>query len=106
MQPRQACVYILASQKGGTLYIGVTSDLTKRVWQHRHGETPGFARQHRVNRLVHAEFFADMPEAIAREKQLKRWHRAWKIGLIENANPEWYDLAVDWGLAEALHHGP
>ena len=105
MQPRRPCVYILASQKGGTLYIGVTADLSKRLWQHRHGEAPGFASRYRVFRLMHGEFFATMPEAIAREKQLKRWHRAWKLALIEESNPEWCDLAVVWGLVEWERHG-
>jgi putative endonuclease len=106
MQTRVPCVYMLASQKNGTLYIGVTSDLVARIWRHRSGATDGFTGRYRVYRLVHAEFFEDMPSAIAREKQLKRWHRAWKINLIEAANPDWTDLAVTWGVAEPLRHGP
>lgn len=98
-------MYILGSQKRGTLYIGVTSDLAQRIWQHRSGQTGGFTSRYSVYRLVHAEFFAAMPEAIAREKQLKRWHRQWKLNLIEEGNPEWRDLAEAWGLAEPLRHG-
>ena len=100
MPSRQPCTYILASQKRGTLYIGVTSDIAARIWQHRSGAVPGFTTRHRVYRLVHAEFFDDMAAAIAREKQLKRWHRPWKINLIEAENPDWNDLAVTWGIAE------
>jgi len=106
MQRRSQCTYILASQTRGTLYIGVTSDLPKRMWQHRSGDVAGFTSRYRVYRLVHAEFFADMEGAIAREKQLKRWPRAWKIRLVEESNPEWRDLAVTWGLAEPVRHGP
>jgi len=94
----QPCVYILASQKNGTLYIGVTKDLPKRLWQHQQGGTAGFASRYRVFRLVHAEFFEEMIPAITREKQLKNWHRGWKINLIEQDNPEWCDLALAWGL--------
>jgi putative endonuclease len=101
MHERRPCTYILASQKRGTLYIGVTSDLPARIWQHRNGTTPGFASRYRVFRLVHAQFFDTMEAAIAREKQLKRWHRAWKINLIEEGNPEWRDhLAKEWGIAD------
>ncbi|WP_137870320.1 GIY-YIG nuclease family protein [Sphingopyxis sp. 2PD] len=91
------CTYILVSHRGGTLYIGVTSNLLQRMWQHRNGATKGFAGRHRIYRLVHFEFFGTMALAIAREKQLKNWHRAWKINLIEAANPEWRDLAFDIG---------
>ena len=106
MRTRTPCVYILASQKGGTLYIGVTSDLTQRLWQHRNGTTPGFASRYRALRLVHAEFLDDMPSAIAREKQLKNWRRAWKINLIAAANPDWRDLAAEWQITDPSHHGP
>ena len=104
--PRNPCVYILASQKVGTLYVGVTSDLEARLWQHRHGSAPGFASRYRVFRLVHAKFFAGMHSAIAREKQLKRWHRGWKIGLIEKSNPDWRCMAATWGIVEGWRHGP
>ena len=95
---RQPCIYILASGHYGTLYIGVTSDLVRRLWQHRTGAVPGFTSQYAIHRLVRFELFADMERAIAREKQLKRWHRQWKINLIETENPHWGDLAIDLGL--------
>ena len=95
---KQPCVYFLASGKIGTIYIGVTSDLLARLYQHRSGAIPGFTKHYGVVRLVRYEFFADMPTAIAREKQLKRWHRAWKMNLIESDNPDWIDLALGLGL--------
>jgi putative endonuclease len=85
-------VYILASQTRGTLYIGVTSDLAHRATQHRDGVWPGFTKTYGVKRLVHFETFDDVEAAIRREKQLKKWLRAWKITLIETATPEWTDL--------------
>jgi len=85
-------VYILASRRHGTLYIGVTNDLARRVSEHRNGLVPGFTKRYRVDRLVHWEGFGDIREAIEREKQLKAWRRDWKIGLIEAANPDWRDL--------------
>jgi putative endonuclease len=97
-EERQPCVYILASQPYGTLYIGVTSDLVGRLWQHRNDVLPGFTAKHGVHRLVRFEMFGDMEHAILREKQLKRWHRQWKINLIESENPHWVDLAVGLGL--------
>ncbi|MEO7634160.1 MAG: GIY-YIG nuclease family protein [Sphingomicrobium sp.] len=98
---RQPCVYILASQARGTLYIGVTSDLIARLAQHRGGAGKGFTSRYRVYRLVRFEQFADMYSAISREKQLKRWHREWKIKLIESENPAWVDLAPGLGLPAA-----
>jgi len=89
---KQPAVYILASRRNGTLYIGVTSDLMKPVWQHKNGEVEGFTKRYGVHRLVYYEIHLDMIEAIRREKQLKKWNRAWKIGLIEQENPEWCDL--------------
>ena len=107
---RAPCVYILASQPRGTLYIGVTSDLVKRLFQHREGVTGGFTSQYRVHRLVRFEMFGDMERAILREKQLKRWHRQWKIGLIESENPDWHDLAAGLGFEplarSGRHDGP
>ncbi len=91
-------MYILASRRNGTLYIGVTSDLAARVYQHRTGALRGFASKYSVARLVHFEMFGDMYTAIAREKQLKNWHRAWKVALIETENPFWEDRAVELGL--------
>ena len=92
------CVYILASRRLGTLYIGVTSDLVKRLWQHREGVVPGFTKRHRIHILVWFEQHGTMESAIAREKQLKNWHRPWKVKLIEESNPHWADLAVGLGL--------
>ena len=80
-------VYILASGRNGTLYVGVTGDLVRRMEQHASLAVPGFTRRYNVTRLVHVERFSDVREAIAREKQLKGWNRAWKISLIERANP-------------------
>src|SRR5215218_2899382 len=85
-------VYILASRRNGTLYIGVTNDLLRRVEQHKALAVPGFTRKHRVTTLVYAERYAEISEAIAREKQLKGWNRAWKLKLIETSNPNWLDL--------------
>ena len=95
---KQPCVYILASGYYGTLYIDVTSDLVKRLWQHREGVLGGFTSKHGVKRLVHFELFGDMERAIRREKQLKNWHRQWKINLVNEMNPEWRDLAVGLGF--------
>jgi putative endonuclease len=97
-QERQPCVYILTSKPYGTIYIGVTSDLLYRLAQHRTNALPGFTSQYHVHTLVHFELFGDMERAILREKQLKRWHRAWKINLINAHNPHWADLAVGLGL--------
>lgn len=85
-------VYMLASKRNGTLYIGVTSDIVKRTWQHKNHIISGFTEQHQVNRLVYFEQLDDMESAIMREKVLKKWHRAWKIRLIEKTNPDWLDL--------------
>jgi putative endonuclease len=95
---RNPCVYILASRHYGTLYIGVTSDLMKRLWEHREGVLSGFTSRYAVHRLVYFEMFGDMDRAIAREKQLKNWHRRWKVNLINGENPEWRDLAVGLGF--------
>jgi putative endonuclease len=95
---KQPGVYILASRRHGTIYIGVTSDLIQRLYQHRTGAVAGFTREHCVYRLVRYEMFEDMPSAIAREKQLKNWRRDWKINLIEQDNQDWHDLAVDFGF--------
>jgi putative endonuclease len=95
---KQPCVYMLANGRIGTIYIGVTSNLLARLYQHRSGEDAGFTARYGICRLVRFEMFADMPTAIAREKQLKRWHREWKMNLIEQGNPHWDDLAVDLGL--------
>lgn len=89
---RQPAVYILASKYRGTLYIGVTSNLVRRVWEHRNNVVPGFTQKHKVHRLVYYEFFLEMYDAISREKQLKAGSRRIKITLIESINPEWNDL--------------
>ena len=89
---KQPAVYILASKQNGTLYIGVTSDLAARVWTHKNEVIEGFTKKYRVHRLVYYEMHSDMNSAIAREKQLKKWNRAWKLELIEAKNPEWNDL--------------
>jgi putative endonuclease len=85
-------VYILASKIGGTLYIGVTNDLVRRVFEHRSEVVRGFTKRYSVHRLVYFEQFSDIESAIRREKRLKKWNRAWKIRLIEEANPNWDDL--------------
>jgi putative endonuclease len=86
------CVYILASERNGTLYVGVTGDVVRRVWEHRNGVADEFTKRYAVRRLVHAEFHATMEQAILREKRIKKWRRAWKIKLIEENNPEWRDM--------------
>jgi putative endonuclease len=88
----QPAVYVLATYKRGTLYVGVTSDLVKRVWQHKGGFADGFTKRYGVNTLVWYELHATMESAILREKAIKKWRRAWKIALIEAGNPEWIDL--------------
>jgi putative endonuclease len=88
----------LASKRNGTLYVGVTSNLPARVQQHRHGLIPGFTRQYAVKLLVWFEQHPTMDSAITREKRIKKWHRAWKLKLIEAANPDWRDLAEDIGF--------
>ena len=88
----QPCVYILASGRNGTLYIGVTSNLPKRIWEHCEGVVDGFSKQYDVKRLVYYELHETMEAAITREKQLKKWNRAWKLRLIEAENPDWEDL--------------
>jgi putative endonuclease len=85
-------VYILASGKNGTLYTGVTNDVPRRTTQHREGTASAFTKKYRVHRLVYMEVHEEILEAIAREKTLKRWRRAWKSALIEQANPNWRDL--------------
>ncbi len=85
-------MYILANRIGGTLYVGVTNDLVRRVMEHKEGRVEGFTSKYRVARLVYFEQYAEVGAAIQREKQLKRWKRAWKIELVENQNPNWDDL--------------
>ena len=89
---------MLASQRNGTLYTGVTSNLLARIAQHREGAIPGFTRRYGVKRLVWFEQHATMESAILREKRIKKWERAWKLELIEAGNPDWHDLAEDVGF--------
>jgi len=91
-------VYILASQRNGTLYIGVTNDLARRVGQHKAKLAPGFTRRYGVDKLVYFEEYGSILQAREREHALKRWRRAWKLELIEKDNPEWRDLAEDLPL--------
>jgi len=88
-------VYILASRRNGTLYVGMTDDLVRRVWEHRIGAVPGFTRKYGVKMLVWYEQHETRETAFQRERQIKRWNRAWKLQLIERFNPTWKDLAVD-----------
>jgi putative endonuclease len=88
-------VYILASKRNGTLYIGVTSDIIKRVWQHKSDMAEGFTKKYQVHILVYFELHKNMRAAILREKQLKKWNREWKLQLIEENNPNWSDLNDD-----------
>ena len=88
----QPCVYIVASSRNGTLYIGVTSDLVARIWQHKNNVVEGFTKKYNVHLLVWYELHENMESAIGREKALKKWNRAWKLRLIEKFNPEWHDL--------------
>ena len=89
---RHPCVYILASRRNGTLYTGVTSNLVKRIWQHRNDLVDGFTRRYQVHALVWYELHETMESAIRREKAIKNWKRAWKLRLIEERNPYWRDL--------------
>jgi len=95
MSAKQPAVYIMASAERGTLYIGVTGWLKHRIWEHREGQVEGFSKTHDVKQLVWYELFSDFPAAIKREKQIKKWNRAWKIELIEKSNPDWRDLWKD-----------
>jgi putative endonuclease len=95
MRERAPCVYILASASRGTLYVGVTSDLVQRIWQHKENLVAGFTRRYHVHTLVWYGRHPDMHSAIAREKALKAWKRIWKIELIESSNQEWRDLYPD-----------
>ena len=92
---RQYYVYILASQRNGTLYIGVTNDLIRRIYQHKNKIADGFTKKYNVDKLVYYETTENIESAILREKQLKNWHRSWKINLIQSKNPEWRDLYED-----------
>jgi len=92
---KQYYVYMIASKRNGTLYTGVTSDLIKRVWQHKVGLISGFASKYKVNQLVYYEIHSEIMEAIEREKNIKEWKRKWKLQLIEEQNPKWNDLYLE-----------
>lgn len=89
---KQYYIYILASQRNGTLYIGMTNDLVRRVWEHKNKAADGFTKLYGVDKLVYFEATENVESAIAREKQLKKWNRAWKLKIIEEKNPQWKDL--------------
>jgi putative endonuclease len=95
MASRTFYVYIMASPSG-TLYVGMTSDIKKRVWQHKEKLVEGFTQKHNITRLLYVETFGDPMSAIAREKQIKRYRREKKVALIDSMNPEWIDLSQDW----------
>ena len=92
---KQFYVYILASKRNGTLYIGMTSDLVQRIWDHKNKVVEGFSQKYHVDKLVYYEIHEDAEAVIVREKQLKKWRRAWKMRLIEEKNPGWQDLYDD-----------
>jgi putative endonuclease len=92
MRAMQPAVYILASQRNGTLYTGVTSSIIKRIWEHKNDFAEGFSKRYGVHLLVYFELHSTMNSAITREKQIKKWNRAWKIKLIKTDNPDWRDL--------------
>ncbi|HSF93588.1 MAG TPA: GIY-YIG nuclease family protein [Thermohalobaculum sp.] len=89
---RRYYVYLLASDRNGTLYTGITGDLIRRIYEHRTSAVPGFTARYSVHRLVYFEIYDDPETAILREKRLKKWNRAWKVRLIEDHNPDWIDL--------------
>ena len=93
MLTKQYFVYLLCSQKNGTLYVGVTNDLIRRVFEHKNGLADGFTKKYSVKNLAWYEVHEDIEQAIVREKQIKKWNRAWKIDLIQKNNPEWRDLS-------------
>ncbi|TAM97612.1 MAG: GIY-YIG nuclease family protein [Rhodanobacteraceae bacterium] len=95
MFDRQPCVYILASNERGTLYVGITSNLVKRIWEHKNNLVDGFTKKYRVHKLVWFEQHQTMITTIEREKAIKEWKRAWKLELIETLNPSWKDLFQD-----------
>jgi putative endonuclease len=92
MYERTYWVYILASSRNGTIYVGVTNNLSRRVWEHREGTADGFTKRYSVKRLVYYEAYPDIRNAIQREKNIKKWPRSWKLALIEKENREWRDL--------------
>ena len=95
---KHPCAYILANERNGTLYVGVTSGVIRRVWEHKNDAVEGFTKKYGVHMLVYAEFHETMPDAILREKRLKKWNRAWKTALIEGINPQWRDLCDEMAI--------
>jgi len=93
--PKQPCVYLMASRRNGTLYVGVTSDLMKRVWEHKNNLVEGFTKRYGIHLLVWYELHPTMESAIQREKAMKEWKRSWKLEMIVKNNPEWLDLYPD-----------
>ena len=93
---KQSYIYIITNRYNSTLYIGVTSNLIKRIWEHKNKVVEGFTKKYNVDRLVYYELTEDVESALNREKQLKRWHRQWKINLIKEMNPEFKDLSENW----------
>ncbi len=91
-QPKEPCAYILASERDGILYTGVTSAIHDRMMRNRSGADEGFTKRYKVHRLVYCEYHPNMDDAILRESRIKKWNRAWKIRLIQSVNPEWIDL--------------
>ena len=89
-------VYILASKRNGTLYIGVTNNLIKRIYEHKQKQIEGFTKKYKINKLIYFEEYNSPEEAIAREKRLKKWNRSWKLKLIEEKNPQWNDLYINF----------
>ena len=95
MNNNSYCVYILSSQRNGTLYVGVTNNLARRVWEHKNKKVEGFSKKYEIHHLVYYEIHENPESAITREKQIKKWNRLWKIRIIEEKNPEWRDLYQD-----------
>lgn len=98
MDQKNYYVYILASKKNGTLYTGITNNIYRRVHEHKKGLIPGFTKNYKVHRLVHVESYQNINDALLREKQMKKWKRQWKIKRIEEHNPDWKDLALEWEM--------
>jgi len=92
MNDKQSYVYSLASKRNGTLYVGITSDLVKRIWEHKNSLVSGFSQKYAIKTLVYFETHSSIRSAITREKQIKKWNRSWKLQLIESENPNWEDL--------------
>ena len=95
MERKNFCVYILAKGRNQTFYVGVTSDLKKRIWQHKNEIADGFTKEYGLKTLVYYEVFDDVEQAILREKRLKKWNRTWKMRIVEEMNPDWKDLYDD-----------